>query len=338
MIMFGEKDHAKNPDCYPEEAREFLVKGEILRQAIPEPDPNSRKNQNGRIMIVVGGSPLFHGGGRMSAQAGDETFRGLATIEANAAFAGRTNDMVYFCSTPENVSYLKERPATFIGIQRGQLKAYLPHSDVVLIGPGLMRTPEVNFPETEKEPLVTKELTELVLASGKKAVLDAGSIQVIAPEALKGKKQVIITPHRGELKMLFGVEPDLFLTSHQSTFAEIKEVAERLKKFAEDYQITILLKGPVDIIVNWEGWFFSPGGNAGMTKGGTGDVLAGVVAAIYSRIDNPLLAAAAGSYLCKRAGEDLWQKQEWFFNATDLAHQISETLIKTLVAELRKSS
>ncbi len=44
-----------------------------------------------------------------------------------------------------------------------------------------------------------------------------------------------------------------------------------------------------------------------MHKGGTGDVLAGVIAALYSRINDPLLAAAAGSFLVKRAGEELWK-------------------------------
>lgn len=309
-----------------QEKERYLVTKEMLGQAVPEPKPDSHKNQNGRILIV-GGSPLFHGAGRMTAQ---------AASEITLAFASRTNDMVYFCSNKENIDYLKCKQEAFIGITREQFDFYLTACDVVVIGPGLMREPQEKMPETIKEPSVTDELTKKVLISGKKAVLDAGSLQVISAEDLRGKNKVIITPHRTEMGKLFGIKPELLLTSHKSPFTEIRKVAVVIKKVADEYGITILLKGPVDIITSKEGWFFSPGGNAGMTKGGTGDVLAGVVGAIYSRIDNPLLSASAGSYLVKRAGEDLWQNKLWFFNAEDLAKQVNDTLIRILVSSIRR--
>lgn len=307
------------------EAEESIVTREILKSAVPEPAPDSHKNQNGRILIV-GGSPLFHGAGRMAAR---------AAAEITLAFASRTNDMVYFCSTEKNIAYLKQRQEAFLGIGRKQFEFYLQHADVVVIGPGLMREPEVNFPETEKEPSITRELTEKVLASEKKAVLDAGSLQIISPEQLRGKDKIIITPHRTEMGKLFGIEPGSLATSARSSFAEIKQVADRVKEMADEYGITILLKGPIDIIASPKGWYFSPGGNAGMTKGGTGDVLAGVVAALYSRIDDPLLAAAAGSFLAKRAGEDLWEDYRWVYNAEDLVSQASRTLVKILAETLK---
>lgn len=305
----------------------FLVTAKILRAAIQAPLPDSHKGQNGRVLLIVGGSPLFHGAGRFSSKAAGEVLAGMRTA---VTFASRTNDMVYFCSTPQNINLIKKESDAFIGITREQLESYLPDSDAVLVGPGLMRTTEVNFPETEKEPFITKQLTKLVLNSGKKAVLDAGSLQILSPEILKGKKQVIITPHRGELKMLFGLEPSETLISHRSSFGEIKKVAEKISLIAGRYGITIVLKGPSDIIAGPEGWYYSPGGNAGMTKGGTGDVLAGVITAIYSGTDNPLMAAAAGSFLVKRAGEAIAKKKLWFFNATDLAEEISSTLISQL--------
>ncbi len=98
-----------------------------------------------------------------------------------------------------------------------------------MIGPGLMREPQVNMPQTEGEPAVTLKLTQKVLASGKKAVLDAGSLQVITPTELENKEKVIITPHRTEMEKLFGINAGELLTSHQSSFADITKVAGKIK-------------------------------------------------------------------------------------------------------------
>jgi NAD(P)H-hydrate repair Nnr-like enzyme with NAD(P)H-hydrate dehydratase domain len=113
---------------------------------------------------------------------------------------------------------------------------------------------------------------------------------------------------------------------------------------AKQFGVTILLKGETDIVC---GSFDSPsapfgsaqgegsgqgaqgeircvripGGNAGMTKGGTWDVLAGLVAALNCKND-PLLAAKAGSYINKKAGESLYEKVGYNFNASDLATEI----------------
>lgn len=307
------------------EAQKYLVTKDFLKQAVLEPNSDSHKNQNGKI-LVVGGSPLFHGAGRMSAR---------AAAQIVLAFASRTNDMVYFCSTKENIDYLKGKQEAFIGITREQLDFYLPHSDVVLIGPGLMREPQVNMPQTEKEPAVTLELTRKVLASDKKAVLDAGSVQVITPKELERKEKVIITPHRKEMEKLFGIDSEKLATSHQSSFTNIEKIAGKIMKITQYYGITIVLKGPIDIIVGNASWYYSPGGNAGLTKGGTGDVLAGVIAALYSTTDDPLLAAAAGSFLVKRTGEELWEKNLWLYNAEDLAVQVSKTLVNILTSYLK---
>ena len=62
-----------------------------------------------------------------------------------------------------------------------------------------------------------------------------------------------------------------------------------------------------------------------MTKGGTGDVLAGLVAALYCKND-AFLSACAGSYINKKAGESLQKKVGIYFNATDLAAEIPRVM------------
>lgn len=291
----------------------------IVKQTIKPPQPDSHKGENGNILII-GGSPLFHGAGRLAAK---------AALETTLAFATKTNDMVYFASTKENISYLKKNHDSFIGITRKQIPQYLKNADVVLAGTGLMREADKNRPDTNKEPEFTKQITKKILNQKIKTVLDAGSIQVIKPEDLKNQK-TIITPHRNEMAQLFNLDPDHLATSHQSTIEEIKTITTTVQNCAAKYNTTILLKGPIDIVASQTNWFYSPGGNAGMTKGGTGDILGGVTAALFTRIADPVKAAAAASFIIKRTSENVWDKKLWLYNATDIAEAINKTIVAIL--------
>lgn len=317
----------------PPQAEAHLFTGEILKRTILPPHPDSHKGQNGRILVVIGGSPLFHGAGRLAASASSETFAAINVI-ASSYFASRSNDMVYLCTSDENLHYLKQYRETFIGIKRIELNEYLAVSDVVVVGPGLQRVSSADRPETRDEPTVTRQMTQQVIKSGKKAVLDAGSLQVVDPEILAGQHQLILTPHRQEMARLFRLDQNSLVTAHSSSFGQMQDIAHIVQSEARRYGVTILLKGPIDIIADSNHWLFSPGGHPGMTKGGTGDVLAGVVGALYGRIADPLLAAGAASYLTKRVGESLAQTNLQFFDATDLAFHVGEKLTKILAWEL----
>ncbi len=67
------------------------------------------------------------------------------------------------------------------------------------------------------------------------------------------------------------------------------------------------------------------GGVPGMTKGGTGDVLAGMAAAFYCKSD-ALTSAVAASFFNKKAGEDLFKTMGNNFNASDLVDQLPKTM------------
>ena len=62
-----------------------------------------------------------------------------------------------------------------------------------------------------------------------------------------------------------------------------------------------------------------------MTKGGTGDCLAGLVAAVWTKIDDEVQAAEVASIICKEAGDELYEQVGTFFNASDLAATIPKT-------------
>lgn len=275
------------------------------------PPSDSHKGQNGKLLLI-GGSHLFH----------------AASLWA-LTIASKIVDMVFYSSVPENneiVLRAKDEFRNGIVVPRGKIDNYAHEADCILIGPGLPR-PDGQEIGDEDTKVLTEELFKKY--PDKKWVVDGGSLQVINPESLP--KNSIVTPHANEFEKLFG----LVATS------------ENAEKMAKQFGVTILLKGETDIVC---GPFDSPsassgqgaqgeircvrisGGNAGMTKGGTGDVLAGLVAALNCKND-PLLAAKAGSYINKKAGESLFEKVGYNFNASDLAEEIPLVIGKLISGE-----
>lgn len=126
-------------------------------------------------------------------------------------------------------------------------------------------------------------------------VLDADALRAIAkkPEIVSGK-QVILTPHAAELAILL----------NQSAIAE--DFESRLasaKLAAHKYRCVVLLKGFVDIITDGKMTITSNSGTPLMTKGGFGDTLAGICAALLARNVGVFEAAHAAAYINGKAGE-----------------------------------
>lgn len=256
------------------------------------PSKTSHKGDNGKLTII-GGSHLFHG----------------ASLWA-LKVASRIVDMVFYSSTQENnelTKNLKSELYDFIAVPREKIESYIKESDGILVGPGLPR--EEGRGKDEES---TKELTERLLKKfpNKKWVIDAGSLTEMEPELLKNfAGNVIITPHPKEFEKLFGIK------SSEKTVARI----------AKEYNSIILLKGPMDIVCSPQECVEVEGGNAGMTKGGTGDVLAGLVAALACKNDL-FLAAKLASQINKKAGDALYARVGPYFNASDLADEIPKVM------------
>ena len=268
------------------------------------PKNNSRKGDNGKLLIV-GGSHLFHAASRWSLD-----------------ISSKLVDMVFYASVPSNNRLIIEAKSHFwngIVIQRNQVEEYLDEADCVLIGPGMERsiskttTPQnttsshLNFPPTDHDwDNSTQTIVNYLLAKypTKKWVIDAGALQMVNPELLT--TSCIITPHHKEMEILL---------NNSKTNTQKNNL----------YKSTILLKGEVDEIIHNQKKFCISGGNSGMTKGGTGDVLAGLVAGLYTN-NEILTSTVVASYINKKAGESLYKKSGPFFNATDLVEEIPKLL------------
>jgi len=299
------------------------------------PDSSSHKGQNGRLLII-GGSRLFHAASFWSLKV-----------------ASRIVDLVHYSSIEENnriVQRLKEEFRDGIVVPRVEIESYINEDDCILIGPGMIRAEEAeirnskfeirNLADIESinsEGLQTYHLTRYLLQKypHKKWVIDAGALQMLDPDWIP--KSAILTPHKREFKLLklktknIKLPPSLKLRRTSKTKMQNAKLEEQVKLFAKEHDCTILLKGEVDYISSPNKFREIKGGNAGMTKGGTGDVLAGLVSAFYCKND-AFTASVTASYVNKKAGDDLFEKMGYWFNASDLTDQIPVTM-KKLVSE-----
>lgn len=207
--------------------------------------------------------------------------------------ASRIVDLVHYSSVPENNALIKSEFRNGIVVPRSDIEDYIEEDDCILIGPGMLRDEE------------TETLTHRLLAAhpNKQWVIDAGALQMLHLKDIP--KHAILTPHHGEYARVFGT-------------ANITTVAK-------EHDCIVLLKGEIDVVSNGVDTRNIEGGNEGMTKGGTGDVLAGLIAALACKNDS-FLATAAGSFVNKAAGDALYTTVGPFFNASDLATQIPRTL------------
>lgn len=276
---------------------------DVLKQ-LYIPPADSHKGQNGKVMVIAG-STLFHAAA-------------LWALEAAAHLV----DMVYFSSVPENneiVAKAKEQFRNGIVVPRGKIADYIQEADAVLIGPGLPRESG-----KEKSDDDTREMTKQLLTTfpDKKWVIDGGSLQVMDPEWIPAR--AVLTPHQGEFEMLFN------LNRSSLDSMEINTLADLVCEKAKQYNCVIVYKGQTDIICSADLCVTVSGGNAGMTKGGTGDVLAGVVAGLYAQ-NEVFLSACAASYFNKKAGEKLFESKGYWYSTSDLLHTIPQVMRETLL-------
>lgn len=263
------------------------------------PNSDSSGEDNGQVTII-GGSSLFHGAPLLSLKV-----------------ASRIVDMVFFATPEKSVGIvaesLKSKLLSFVWIPWEEVDEYIQKSEAVLIGPGFMRFKSEKVPHGERHHVcdeacqITMQITRGLLEKfpDKKWVIDAGSLQVM--EASWIPKGAILTPNKKEYNLLFGN-------------MELKEAARK-------YNCVVVLKGPATLVCSPKECVEVKGGNAGMTKGGTGDVQSGLTVALLAK-NEPFLAASAASYITKTAGDALYKELGTNYNADDLADRIPKALNK----------
>ena len=237
--------------------------------------------------------------GRLLIIAGSEKFHGALLMAVKTA--SRIVDMVYVYS-PANaglIDKLKSEIAVFINVFEKELWQTIEMVDAILIGPGL------------EENEINKKLVHKILKKypNKKIVVDATAFWHLDPLLLH--KNCVVTPHSREFSNTFNCEPK----------------PENVLAMAKKYNCTVILKGKYDYVSDGKKLYENKTGNVGMTKGGTGDVVAGIISAFLCT-NEPLISALAGIYLAGYTGDKLYKQVGTFYNAEDLIGELGEVLGK----------
>lgn len=275
--------------------------GRILPLSRP---PHAHKGEFGRL-LVVGGSSRYTGAPALV---------GLAALRAGV-------DLVTICAPKETALVISSYSPDLITVRLpcsdlepgvvGTVLEEARNSDAVVLGPGLGRLPETYSAVLK----LTSELNKL----GSPLLLDADGLKAVASRRplLKNPK-LVVTPHAGEFELLVGKK----LPGPE----RLEERVTMVRSASEELGCTILLKSHIDIIASEGRVLLNRTGNPGMTVGGTGDVLAGIVGALLAQKVSPLMAASAGAYINGLAGDLCLKEKGYWFTASDLLDKIPEVL------------
>ena len=269
----------------------IIITSKLVKKFIPIRKSSSRKGDNGKV-LVLGGSYIYHGAPALSS---------LAALRTGA-------DLVYTCVPKINVQSTRAVSPNLIVIPladskltRGavnKLLGQIPKDlDSATIGMGL----------SIQDPEALKLLVKSLLDRDVRLSLDASALVNYILPLLSGKN-VIVTPHSGEFKRMFGEVPP------ESKKLRIAMV----EKFAKKHSVTIILKGSTDIISNGTTTYLNPKNISAMTVGGTGDILSGIIAGILAQNRDVLESAVTATYFNGLAGKMTQKKFGTHMTATDL--------------------
>jgi NAD(P)H-hydrate epimerase len=257
----------------PATAELFVERGDLL--ALERPG-DAHKGDFGEV-LVVGGGP-YTGAPALTARAALRAGADLARVACPASVA----DEVQGYSEALIVRSLagdRLRP----GHADRVLDLAADH-DAVVLGPGLGDHGDT-----------TAAVRELLGSLTGRVVVDADALEAV-PET-ETRAELVCTPHQGELRAMGGETAD-----------DWRERADLVTEFAAELDAVMLVKGADDVISDGEDTRVNRTGNPGMTVGGCGDVLAGVVAA-FAAVLSPVQAAAVGAHVNGAAGDRVVERR-----------------------------
>jgi len=284
----------------PEKLENFAGPGDVLHVTKPRPF-KSHKGDFGRL-LVIGGSETFSGAPALVALAALRTGVDLTYIAAPAKTASALS------SISPNLITIKLEGEHLNPSNVSALRAYIETSNAVVLGPGLGLHSETRE--------FVKAIVRVVESASRPLLLDADGLKVFAEFQESLSIPLVLTPHAGEFAILTGKRlPDNSI----DCVSEVQKIATKL-------EAVILLKGPTDIICDGKGFKLNFTGNPGMTVGGTGDVLSGIVGAFLAQQIDPFKAAVAGAFVNGSAGDFVFEEKGYHMVATDLLERIPSVL------------
>ena len=259
-------------------------------QIVQEPRPgDSNKGMYGHV-LVVGGAKGKSGAPSMASLAALRTGAGLVT----AAVAESILPLVAGVTPELMTAPLQQNAAGDLDPSAVDYDALLERKTVLAIGPGLGQLPGAE-----------KLLLELLNRAQVPLVLDADALNILAkhPQQIKAAgRTIVLTPHPGEMARLAGIST-----------REVQANREGLARdFAQQHGLTLVLKGWRTLVAHPDSTIaVNTTGNPGMAKGGSGDILTGIIAAMLAQYpENAADAVNAAVYLHGLAADFAVREQD----------------------------
>jgi hydroxyethylthiazole kinase-like uncharacterized protein yjeF len=251
----------------------------------------SHKGQNGKVLIIGGsvdypGSPTFVG---MAAMATIRAGADLVVVAAPEKVAWAIN-----CVAPDLITR-KIKGDNFTPKNVSEVLKLCKWADVVTIGNGIAFTPGA-------KEFMRQTIKEIVKME-KPLVIDAAALRVVKIQEVRN---AVLLPHEGELFEL--------LKNSKLTQNTIQQ------KLGSN---VLVMKGhPETLIISKTKKALNKTGNAGMTHGGTGDVLCGVIAGLIAQRNSLFESAKIGTYANGKAADRLLKRMGLGYIASDLIDEI----------------
>lgn len=278
----------------------ITVDASSMKTLMPSIHPNRNKYQAGYVVCV----------------AGSLNMPGAAILSAISALSSGSGIVKLFYKE-EMASELVNSPYELIKIpyadkDHKMIIEKLNKASACLIGPGIGTS-------TNTCKLLKKILPQIE----KPIVIDADALNIISKNKIELPKIAILTPHKGEMERLLGVEADQLLD-----MAFIKAC----KAYAEKHLITLILKGgPTFIFAPNEPTYINMTGDPGMATAGSGDVLTGLIASLLAQGLTCHESALLGTFLHGISGEMAAEEKTSFcMIASDIIRHFPEAF-KTLM-------
>ncbi len=262
---------------------------ERVFQIIPTRERSSHKGSFGSVLTVAG-SAWYRGAASLAVEGALRTGAGIVTLASVEPVLSAVSARLPECclcpcemgaesgisSSVQNLDRIRRQKAT-----------------VLLIGPGLGSSNQSAAREQETKTIVESLINDF----NGSVVLDADGLNAAALLLAEGssfphpKGELIVTPHPGEMSRLTGIP----IADFNRTTEQRAEIARR---YAEAWNAVVVLKGAGTIIASPDGRVrVNPTGNPGLARGGSGDVLAGMTAALLACKLPAFDAASCAIYL-----------------------------------------
>jgi hydroxyethylthiazole kinase-like uncharacterized protein yjeF len=285
-----------------------LLEAQDVRRRLPVRPPDSHKGTFGHLLVIAGSLGM----GGAAAMVGHSALRtgvGLVTVASHEkCVPGLEAHLLSGLKRP-----LTSKKKNVLDMSAlAQLEEDLDTFDAVALGPGLGR-----------DPATQRLIRALIERIGEPLILDADGLNALADELgllAKRTAPTILTPHPKEMSRLSG----------QSVGEIQSDRIAAARAFAEQHGVTLVLKGARTVVADQSGevWI-NPTGNDGLAKGGSGDVLTGLIAGLAAQGMSPTDAAICGVHWHGLAADVLARR-------LPTRAMIPEDLIETLGESLRE--